>query len=322
MDFKLNQNTKVYIAGHSGLIGSAFLRYFEAKNYRNIIKRDRRDLDLLSKEDTYNFFNENHPELVILSAGKVGGIIQNRDYPLDFLNENLLIQLNVLNAAKEFGTKRVLFFASSCMYPKNSNSPLKESQIFSGDLESTSIAYATAKYAGVQMCQSINIQNNSSSFIPVVPNSVYGPNDNFDLKSSHVLSALIRRLHEAKERNNSEVLLWGSGSPKREFIFVDDIVQACIKLIDSKLNYEMFPINIGVGSDISVKNLAEKISKIVGYSGKIIWDQSKPDGAPRKLLDNSRIKSLGWKHEVALEIGISLTYKWYLEKLNKESNSN
>ncbi len=322
MSFKINQNTKIYIAGHSGLIGSAFLRYFEGKNYTNIITKNRIDLDLLSKEDTYKFFQENHPEVVIIAAGKVGGIIQNRDYPLDFLNENLLIQLNVLNAAKKFDVRKVLFFASSCMYPKNSNKPLKESQIFSGDLESTSIAYATAKYTGVQMCQSINIQNNSSAFIPVIPNSAYGPNDNFDLNSSHVLSALIRRIHEAKEKNSSEVLLWGSGSPKREFIFVEDIVKACIKLINSKLNNEMLPINIGVGSDISIKNLAEKISKIVGYSGKIIWDQSKPDGASRKLLDNSKIKSLGWKHEVELDLGISLTYKWYLEILDKASKSN
>jgi GDP-L-fucose synthase len=297
------------------LIGSAFLRYFEEKKYTNIITKERSDLDLLSKEDTYKFFQDNNPEVVILAAGKVGGILQNRDYPLDFLNENLLIQLNVLNAAEKFGARKVLFFGSSCMYPKNSNEPLKESQIFSGDLESTSIGYATAKYAGIQMCKAINIQTNASSFIPVIPNSAYGPNDNFDLSSSHVLSALIRRMHEAKENNSGEVILWGSGSPKREFIFVDDIVKACIKLITIELNNEMLPINIGVGSDISIKKLADKISKIVEYSGKIIWDESKPDGASRKLLDNSKIKSLGWKQEVGLDHGISLTYKWYLENI-------
>jgi GDP-L-fucose synthase len=306
-------NSSIYVAGHSGMVGSAFLRYFKEKKYKNIIIKDRNDLDLSSKKDTYKFFQDNNPEIVILAAGRVGGILQNRDYPLDFLNENLLIQLNVLNAAKKFDARKVLFFASSCMYPKNSNNPLKESQIFSGDLESTSIAYATAKYAGVQMCQAINIQSNSSSFIPVIPNSVYGPNDNFDLNNSHVLSALIRRIHEAKEKNSSEVLLWGSGSPKREFIFVEDLVRASVKLINSKLNNEIFPINIGVGSDISIKKLAEKISKIVGYSGKIIWDKTKPDGASRKLLDDSKIKSLGWEHEVELDLGISLTYKWYLE---------
>lgn len=306
-------NSSIYVAGHTGMIGSAFLKYFKEKKYKNIITKDRNNLDLLSKEDTYKFFQDNNPEIVILAAGRVGGIVQNRDYPLDFLNENLLIQLNVLNAAKKFDARRVLFFASSCMYPKNSNNPLKESQIFSGNLESTSIAYATAKYAGVQMCQAINIETNSSSFIPVIPNSVYGPNDNFDLNSSHVLSALIRRIHEAKEKNSSEVLLWGSGLPKREFIFVEDLVRASVKLINSKLYNELFPINIGVGSDISIKKLANKISKIVGYSGKIIWDKTKPDGASRKLLDDSKIKSLGWEHEVELDLGISLTYKWYLE---------
>jgi GDP-L-fucose synthase len=221
----------------------------------NIYARDRNDLDLSSKEDTYKFFQDNNPEIVILAAGRVGGIVQNRDYPLDFLNENLLIQLNVLNAAKKFDARKVLFFASSCMYPKNSNNPLKESQIFSGDLESTSIAYATAKYAGVQMCQAINIQTNSSSFIPVIPNSVYGPNDNFDLNSSHVLSALIRRIHEAKTSNLTSVQLWGTGSPRREFIYSDDLVEACILLLNSSFQFQNFPINISEGVDFSIKEL-------------------------------------------------------------------
>jgi len=306
-------NSSIYVAGHSGMIGSAFLRYFEEKKYKNIITKDRSDLDLSSKEDTYKFFKDNNPEIVILAAGRVGGIVQNRDYPLDFLNENLFIQLNVLNAAKKFDVRKLLFFASSCMYPKNSNNPLKESQIFSGDLEETSIAYATAKYAGVQMCQAINTQTNSSSCIPVIPNSVYGPNDNFDLNSSHVLSALIRRIHEAKVYNRPSVILWGSGSPRREFIYVDDIVSACIKIMKSELSYSQLPINIGVGQDISIKQLAEKVKKIIGYNGFIEWDLNKPDGALRKLLDNSRINSIGWDSKIEIDKGLDLTYQWFLK---------
>ena len=313
MSHKLNKNTKIFVAGHKGLIGSAFLRYFKKNKYTNFITQNRELLDLTSKEDTYTFFSETQPEIVILAAGKVGGIIENRDYPADFIHKNLSIQLNVFGAAKEFNVKKLIFFGSSCMYPKDTNQPMKESQLWTGHLEETSIAYASAKYSGVQMCKSINKQNNSVSFIPVIPNSVYGPNDNFDLESSHVLSALIRRIHEAKENNNSEVLLWGTGSPKREFIFVDDIVKACIKIADSKLIDSMLPINIGVGSDISIHKLAEKISKIVGYSGKVLWDKAKPDGAPRKLLDNSKITSLGWMPEVELDQGILETYKWYLD---------
>ena len=199
------------------------------------------------------------------------------------------------------------------MYPKNSINPLKESQIFSGDLEETSIAYATAKYAGVQMCQAINTQTNSSSCIPVIPNSVYGPNDNFDLNSSHVLSALIRRIHEAKVYNRPSVTLWGSGSPRREFIYVDDIVSACIKIMKSELSYSQLPINIGVGQDISIKQLAEKVKKITGYNGFIEWDLNKPDGAPRKLLDNSRINSIGWDSKIEIDKGLDLTYQWFLK---------
>jgi GDP-L-fucose synthase len=315
MDFSFNVNSKIYIAGHNGLIGSAFLRYFKNNNYNNIIYQNRDELDLFSRKDTYNFFKKHSPDVVILAAGKVGGIIQNRDFPADFINENLSIQLNVIGAANKFQVNKLLFFGSSCIYPKETNQPMKESQLWTGYLEETSIAYATAKYAGIQMCKSMNKQNGSVSFIPVIPNSAYGPNDNFDLNSSHVLSALIRRIHEAKEKNSSEVILWGSGLPKREFIFVDDIVNASIKIINSKLNDEMLPINIGVGVDISIKDLAKKISKIIGYSGKILWDKSKPDGAVRKLLDDSKIKSLGWVNEVDLDQGISITYEWYLDNI-------
>jgi GDP-L-fucose synthase len=313
MKYIFNKDTKIYVAGHKGLIGSAFMRFFENNDYTNIVVQDRNKLDLCSKKDTFNFFQENQPEVVILAAGRVGGIIQNRDFPADFINENLSIQLNVFGAAHKFHVKQLIFFASSCMYPKDTRQPMKENQLCTGHLEQTSIAYASAKYAGVQMCKSMNEQNGLVTFIPVIPNTAYGPNDNFDPNSSHVLSALIGRIHKAKEKDSPKVLLWGTGSPKREFVFVDDIVEACILLLNSKLSNEILPINIGIGSDISIKSLAEKISKIVGFSGTIEWDKSKPDGVPRKLLDNSKIKSLGWKYEMQLESGLKRTYQWYLD---------
>ena len=313
MEFNLKKNTKIFIAGHKGLIGSAFIRYLNKNNYNNIITKTRAELELTSENDVNKFFKETLPDIVILSAGKVGGILENRDFPADFMRENLSIQQNIFNASQEHNVKKVIFFGSSCMYPRDTSQPMKEDQLFTGQLEPTSIAYAIAKYAGVQMCHALNRQNNFVSFIPVIPNSVYGPNDNFDLESSHVLSALIRRFDEAKNTNADKVVLWGTGSPKREFIFSDDVVIACIKLLNMNLDLEDVPINIGVGSDISIKELAEKIAKMLDYSGKIEWDISKPDGTIRKLLDSSKIKSLGWKHKMQLDSGLRHTYKWYRE---------
>jgi GDP-L-fucose synthase len=316
MVFKLKKTTRIYIAGHKGLIGSAFIRSLDKLHYSNTIVKDKSEVNLTSKDDTYNFFYENQPEVVILAAGRVGGIIQNRDFPADFINENLSIQLNVFKAAQKYGVKRLIFFGSSCMYPRHASQPMNENQLCTGHPEPTSIAYASAKYVGVQMCQAINKQNGSVSFIPVIPNSVYGPNDNFDLDSSHVLSALIRRLHEAKEENKLSVTLWGSGSPKREFIFVDDLVNACLVILNKPLSNHKLPINIGVGYDISIKSLSEKISRIVGYQGKIEWDKSMPDGAPSKLLDSSRVESLGWKSKVKIDDGIKNLYQWYLDNIS------
>ena len=315
MNYELKKDTKIYVAGHKGLIGSAFMRFFEKNGYTNIVVEDRSNLDLCSKEDTDNFFQENQPEVVILAAGRVAGIIQNRDFPADFINENLSIQLNVFNAAKKYNVKKLLFFGSSCMYPSHTSQPMNEGQLGTGHPEFTSIAYASAKYMGVQMCQSINRQNGTVSFIPVIPNSVYGPNDNFDLNSSHVLSALMRRFHEAKEENKLSVTLWGTGSPKREFVFVDDVVDACLVILNKPLSNDKLPINIGVGHDISIKLLAEKVKRMVNYSGVIKWDETKPDGAPRKLLDCSRIHSIGWKASTDFDKGLGLTYKWYLENI-------
>ncbi len=317
MKYNFKKDAKIYVAGHKGLIGSSFIRFFKKNGYKNIVTQDKHELDLTCKEDTVNFFRENQPEVVILAAGKVGGIIQNRDYPADFIFKNLSIQLNVLSAAREYHVKRLIFFASSCMYPKDTHQPMKENQLYTGHLELTSIAYASAKYAGVQMCKSINEQNGFVTFIPVIPNTAYGPNDNFDLNSSHVLSALIRRIHEAKEQDSHKVVLWGTGSSKREFVFVDDIVGACILLLTSRLSNDLLPINIGVGSDISIKSLAEKISRMVGYSGKIKWDKSKPDGTPRKLLDNNRIESIGWKATTDFDEGLECTYQWYLKNISQ-----
>ena len=313
MIFEFRKDTKIYVAGHKGLIGSAFIRYFVKNGYTNLLTKERSNLDLFSKEETQSFFKKNQPDIVILAAGKTGGIKANRDFPADFINENLAIQQNVISAAHENKVKKLLFFGSSCMYPKNLNQLMSENQLGKGQLESTSIAYATAKLAGVEMCQSYNRQYNKTSFISVIPNSAYGPNDNFDLDSSHVLSALISRIHQAKVYNMPSVSLWGSGSPRREFIYVDDIVSACTKIIKSELSYSQLPINIGVGQDISIKQLAEKIKKITGYNGFIEWDLTKPDGAPRKLLDNSRINSIGWDSKIEIDKGLELTYQWFLK---------
>jgi GDP-L-fucose synthase len=313
MNFHLKKDTRIYVAGHKGLIGSAFVRFFKKNHFTNIITRDRRELELTSESETNNFFREMQPEVVVLAAGKVGGIIANRDFPADFITQNLSIQLNVFNAALKFNVKKLIFFGSSCMYPKNSPQPMNENFIGDGQPEETSIAYAAAKYAGLKMCQALNHQNNTISFIPVIPNSAYGPNDNFDPHNSHVIAALILKFHEAKALNKPSISLWGSGLPKREFVYVDDIVLACIKILKIELSMELLPINIGVGEDISIKMLAEKIKRMINYSGEIEWDSSKPDGAPRKLLDNSKIQSIGWKSKIDIDEGLQLTYKWFLE---------
>lgn len=316
MSFNLKKDTCIYVAGHKGMIGSAFIRFFYKNGYENIVTRDRENLDLTSEKDVLSFFQEINPEVVILSAGKVGGIMQNKEYPADFISENLSLQLNIFNAARKYNVKKLVFFASSCMYPRNAAQPMSENLLCTGHPEPTSIAYASAKYAGVQMCQAINRQSDSTSFISIIPNSVYGPNDNFDLNSSHVLSALIRRFHEAKESGNSTVELWGTGTPRREFIFVDDVVRACIDLLSAQLRIEDLPINLGIGSDITIKELSGEVASIVGYSGEIIWDTSKPDGTPRKLLDNSRVERLiDWKPEVDLNSGLKLAYQWYVDSI-------
>ncbi len=309
----MNTKDSVYVAGHRGLIGSAMVRRLQSAGYANLLLRDHAELELTDPVATGRFFDEHRPEYVVLAAGRVGGIVENQTYPADFINTNLAIQLNVLQAAHRSGVKKLILFGSSCMYPRECPQPMAEDVLLSGKPEPTSLAYAIAKLAGVQMCLAYNKQYGEQRFIPVIPNSAYGPNDNFDPKAGHVLSVLIRRFHEAKITGAKNITLWGSGNPRREFIHADDIADACLWLLGQEGSDLELPINIGVGRDYSIRELAEAIARVVGYSGKIEWDTGKPDGAPRKLLDSARIQSLGWKANVDFENGLRATYDWYLE---------
>jgi len=308
----MNKNSRIYIAGHAGLIGSAMLRRLQVQNYHNLLTASHADLDLTDKSAVERFFAKNRPDFVVLAAGKVGGIVDNVNYPADFMEVNLSIQLNVLRAARENGVKRLIFFGSSCMYPRECVQPMTEAALFSGRPEPTSMAYAISKIAGLQMCLAYNQQDGERRFLPVIPNSAFGPNDNFG-PSGHVLSALIRRFHEAKVSGAQEVTLWGSGNPRREFVHVDDIADACVALLTGALEEVEFPINLGTGVDYSIQELAEEIKEVVGYKGDIFWDISKPDGAPRKLLDSARLRSYGWSPKVQFREGLKHTYKWFLE---------
>jgi len=309
----LKKTDPIFVAGHSGLIGSAMVRGLRHAGFDNLILRSREELDLVDADAVKFFFQKNVAHYVILAAGRVGGILENQAYPADFMKENLSIQLNVLQAAHSAGVKKLIFFASSCMYPRECAQPMPETALLSGSPEPTSISYAVTKLAGMQMCLAYNQQYGDQRFIPVIPNSAFGPNDNFDLKSAHVLSALICRFHEAVKNDEKVLTLWGSGRPKREFIHVDDIASACIELLIKDTSAVKLPLNIGTGAEYSIRELAKTIARVVGYSGKILWDTSKPDGAPRKLLDSSRITSLGWKPVVNFEEGLRNTYQWYLE---------
>ncbi|MBI3802794.1 MAG: GDP-L-fucose synthase [Nitrospirae bacterium] len=304
---------RIYIAGHQGLIGSALVRRLEAKG-QPILTRTRDELDLCNRTQVDAFFNKEKPDTVFLAAGRVGGIIENREYPADFITENLELQLNVLRASHQAGVKRLIFFGSSCMYPRECPQPMKESQLLSGRPEPTSLAYAISKLAGLEMCLSYNRQYGEQRFLPVIPNSAYGPHDNFSPASSHVLSALIRKMHEAKVKEEKSVVLWGTGDPRREFIHADDIAAACLLLLEQDVSKVEFPLNIGVGSDQSIRELAEIIRRVVGYEGKIEWDTSKPDGAPRKLLDSTRFIALGWRSRITLEEGLRNTYEWFIKQ--------
>lgn len=317
----MDKNSRVFVAGHGGLVGSAFMRRLQAQGYRNLITRPRSELELSDHAAVFDFFRQERPEYVVLAAGKVGGIMENKTFPGDFITRNLDIQLNVFKAALEFQVRRLVFFGSSCMYPRECSQPMNEEQLLTGKPEPTSIAYAISKLAGIQMCLSYNEQYGQGRFIPMIPNSVYGPNDNFDPAAGHVLSALINRFHAARERGDEQVVLWGTGSPRREFLFADDLVNASLILLQGDLQNVEMPINVGPGEDVSIRELAELVAEVVGYQGQLGWDTSKPDGTPRKLLDSSRMKALGWIPQTSLREGIQETYRWYLQQKISKANA-
>jgi GDP-L-fucose synthase len=306
----LDKNSKIYIAGHNGLVGSSLIRILESNGYTNLITRSRADLDLTNAQAVNEFFTTEKPEYVFLAAARVGGIGANATEPALFIRDNLLIQTNVVHNAYLHGVKKLLFLGSSCIYPKMAPQPIREEYFMSGMLEPTNEAYAVAKIAGIVMCQSYNKQYRTN-FISVMPTNLYGPNDNFDIEKSHVLPALIRKFNDAKINNLTEVTLWGTGESKREFLYVDDLASACLFLMNTYSGSEI--INIGTGNDLSIRELADMVKEIVGYKGEIIWDASRPNGTPRKVLDVSKIETLGWKAHTELAQGIKMTYEWYLQ---------
>ncbi len=306
----MEKNSKIYIAGHKGLVGSAILRKLENQGYANLVFKTREELNLLDVSKVADFFKEEKPEYVFDAAAKVGGILANNTFSADFIYENLTIQNNIIHNSYLSGVKKLLFLGSACVYPKNCPQPIKEEYLLSGYLEPTNDAYAIAKIAGIKMCQSYNKQY-GTNFISVMPTNLYGPNDNFDLNNSHVLPALIRKFYEAKINNLEKVTLWGTGAPRREFLYVDDLADACVFLMNNYNESEI--INIGIGADISIKELAEMIKKIIGFEGRIEWDSSKPDGTPVRMLDNSRLQSLGWKYQIDFEDGLKTAYKWFVD---------
>ena len=313
----MTKDSKIYIAGHMGLVGSAITRQLKSKGYKNLVYKVRSQLDLLNKIALEKFFEEDRPEYVFLAAAKVGGILANNEYPASFIYENLEVQNNVIHLSYKYKVKKLLFLGSSCIYPKQSKQPMKEEYLLSGPLEPTNEPYAIAKIAGIKMCQSYNRQY-KTNFIACMPTNLYGFNDNFNPNTSHVLPALVKKFHDAKINNAKSVVLWGTGKPKREFLYVDDMADACILMME-KFNPtkeqnekgEIF-MNIGCGVDITILQLAKLVKSIVGFNGEIEYDLSKPDGTPRKLVDITKIKSLGWKPKVSLEKGIEKMYKWYI----------
>jgi len=331
----MEKNAKIYVAGHRGLVGSAIVKNLESKGYNNLLLKTHNELDLTDQKAVAEFFEAEKPEYVILAAAKVGGIVANNTYRADFIYENLQIQNNVIHQSYLNGVKKLLFLGSTCIYPKNAPQPMREDSLLTSELEYTNEPYAIAKIAGIKMCESYNIQY-GTNFISVMPTNLYGPNDNFDLETSHVLPALLRKMHEAKLNNTPKVEIWGSGKPRREFLYSEDMADACVFLLENRdfkdtytendgTNDSCTPesiknkeirnthINIGTGVDISIKELAETIKKIVGYEGELYFDSSKPDGTMVKLTDPSKLHSLGWKHKVDLEEGIKRVYEWYLK---------
>jgi GDP-L-fucose synthase len=315
----MTPDAKIYVAGNRGLVGSAIERRLRSGGYRNVAVSDIADFDLTSPAATDRFFERERPEYVFAAAAKVGGIRANDLYPADFIRINLQIQTNIIDAAHRFGVKKLLFLGSSCIYPKLAPQPMREEHLLSGKLEPTNDAYALAKIAGIVMCKSYNRQH-GTNFIAAMPTNLYGPGDNFDLETSHVLPALIRKFHEAKVKGSPEVEVWGTGSPRREFLFVDDLADALVFLMNNfdagreRAAESMF-VNVGIGEDVTIRELAELVRRTVGYLGKIAWNRNMPDGTPRKLLDVDRLKNLGWRASHTLDEGLAKTYEWYCAKI-------
>jgi len=306
----MDKKSKIYVAGHRGLVGSAIVRKLKQEGFNNLLTATSNELDLREQAATRDFFERERPDYVFLAAAKVGGILANNSYPADFIYQNLMIEANIIESARLFGVKKLLCLGSTCIYPKMAPQPLKEEYLLTGPLEPTNEWYAVAKIAGIKMCQAYQRQY-GCKFISAMPTNLYGPEDNFDLESSHVMPALIRKFHEAKAGNAPTVTVWGSGKPLREFLHVDDCAEACLFLMEHYEDEEI--VNIGVGEDISIAGLASMVGEAVGYKGKIVYDSSKPDGTPRKLVDTSRINALGWRAGISLQEGIKNTYQWFLE---------
>lgn len=319
-------NDKIYIAGHRGLVGSAIVRELKKQGFNNLIVRIHKELDLINQQAVNDFFKQEKPDHVILTAAKVGGIHANSTYPAEFIYSNLTIQSNVVHSAYENNVKRLLFLGSSCIYPKSALQPMQEESLLTGILEETNEPYAVAKIAGIKMCESYNRQYDTD-FRSAMPTNLYGPGDTYHLKNSHVIPALMRKFHEAKISNDKTVSVWGSGKVRREFLFVGDLAEACVHLINiDKEDYQSITkpmvshVNIGFGKDVTIKELAELIQKIVGFEGDIVWDKSKPDGMPRKLLSTSKINQLGWKAQTALESGLIKTYRSMIKEIESKAN--
>ena len=306
----MNKNSKIFVAGHRGMVGSAILRKLYKDGFKNIIIKNKNEHNLTDEKQVESFFKSNSIDYVFLAAAKVGGILANNDYKADFFRDNINIQTNVIHYAYKYQVKKLLFLGSSCIYPRDCKQPIKEEYLLSGKLEPSNDAYAIAKISGIKMCEAYKLQHNFNT-VCLMPTNLYGPNDNFDLLSSHVFAAFIRKFHDAKINNENKVECWGDGSPYREFLHVDDLAEACIHFIKEDNSGQIY--NIGTGLDIKIKELAEKISKIIGYKGTIEWDISKPNGTPRKLLSVEKAESHGWKHKIDLESGIINTYNWFME---------
>lgn len=305
----MNKDSKIYVAGHAGMVGSAICRRLKAENYVNICTKSHKELDLTRQSEVEDFFATEKPEYVFLAAAKVGGIIANSRHGADFMYDNMILEMNVIHSAWKNGCKKLMFLGSSCIYPRLAPQPMKENCLLTSSLEKTNEAYALAKISGLKYCEYLNVQY-GTDYISVMPTNLYGPNDNYHPEHSHVLPALIRRFHEAKVSGAKEVVCWGTGAPLREFLYVDDLADACVFLMNNYSGNET--VNLGTGKELSIKQLTELVAKVVGYTGKISWDSSKPDGTPRKLLDVSKLSSLGWHYKTELEDGIRLTYADFL----------